>query len=228
MDNQRRALIKSSLLIGSGVALSSLPLWAKEQKGEKETPAVEDLMREHGGLNRILLIYENIVMRMDQKKDFDPDLLKKSASIIKNFIEDYHEKLEEEYIFPRMQQVNHLTDLVNVLKSQHEAGRKLTQLILMLANTNSVKSEEERGKLKSAMLAFVKMYRPHEAREDTLLFPEFKKLTSDKEYKQLGDKFEDREHQLFGKEGFEGIVTQIGEIEKNLGLYDLSQYTPKI
>lgn len=47
-------------------------------------------------------------------------------------------------------------------------------------------------------------------------------------YDQLGDIFEDREHQLFGTTGFEGIIVQISDIEKTVGLYDLSQFTPKI
>jgi hypothetical protein len=72
------------------------------------------------------------------------------------------------------------------------------------------------------------MYRPHEAREDTVLFPAFRSLVPDKEYKELGELFESREHQLFGKEGFEGQVERVGQIERRLGIYDLSQFTPKM
>ena len=38
--------------------------------------------------------------------------------------------------------------------------------------------------------------------------------------------FEKKEHQLFGKEGFEGIVEQVAKLEQSFGLYDLSQFTP--
>jgi hypothetical protein len=72
------------------------------------------------------------------------------------------------------------------------------------------------------------MYRPHEAREDTVVFPEFKTLITEKEYDKLGDEFEDREHQLFGTEGFEGVLVKIADIEKSLGIYDLSKFTPSI
>ena len=44
----------------------------------------------------------------------------------------------------------------------------------------------------------------------------------------LGEDFEKREHQLFGEEGFEKFVAQVAEIEKQLGIYDLAQFTPKI
>ena len=43
-----------------------------------------------------------------------------------------------------------------------------------------------------------------------------------------GDRFEDREHQLFGEHGFENIVSQVAELEKTLGIYDLGQFTPKL
>ena len=70
------------------------------------------------------------------------------------------------------------------------------------------------------------MYRPHESREDTILFPAFHESMSEKEYDQLGEKFEGREHQLFGKAGFEGVIKQIEELEKMFGIYDLVQFTP--
>ena len=70
------------------------------------------------------------------------------------------------------------------------------------------------------------MYRPHEAREDTVLFPAFRELVGEKEYDRLGDMFEDREHQLFGAAGFEGKVEEVAQLERQLGIYDLAQFTP--
>ena len=55
-------------------------------------------------------------------------------------------------------------------------------------------------------------------REDHL-FPRFEKA--------LGEDFESLEHKLFGKEGFEGVVERVGGIEKRIGIYELSQFTPK-
>jgi len=71
------------------------------------------------------------------------------------------------------------------------------------------------------------MYAPHEAREDTVFFPALHEVVSKQEYGALGEDFEKKEHQLFGKEGFEGIVERVGTIEKSLGIFDLRQFTPK-
>jgi hemerythrin-like domain-containing protein len=78
-----------------------------------------------------------------------------------------------------------------------------------------------------ATQAFIRMYRPHEAREDTVLFPAFRKIVSAKRLQELGEQFEKEEDRLFGEEGFEKTVEQVASIEKQLGIYDLAQFTPK-
>jgi len=71
------------------------------------------------------------------------------------------------------------------------------------------------------------MYNPHEAREDTVLFPAFRKLVRSSEFSALGEEFEEREHSLFGDDSFESMVDRVAAIEKRLGIFDLSQFTPK-
>jgi len=61
-----------------------------------------------------------------------------------------------------------------------------------------------------------------------VLFPAFRELVSRNEYAALGEDFEKKEHQLFGKEGFEGMVEKVGAVEKTLGIFDLSQFTPRV
>jgi len=73
-------------------------------------------MREHGVLRRILLMYEDIQGRLDQGKEFPPEALSSAAGIIQKFIEQYHEKLEEDYLFPRFKKAGKLVELVTLLK----------------------------------------------------------------------------------------------------------------
>jgi hemerythrin-like domain-containing protein len=70
------------------------------------------------------------------------------------------------------------------------------------------------------------MYRPHAAREDTILFPQLHTLISKHEFEELGEKFEKLEHDLFGSKGFENTVAKIEAIEKELGTYELELFTP--
>jgi hypothetical protein len=51
-------------------------------------------------------------------------------------------------------------------------------------------------------------------------------LVTPERFRDLGEKFEEIEEQTFGENGFERIVSQIGQIEQRLGIYDLQQFTP--
>jgi hypothetical protein len=60
-----------------------------------------------------------------------------------------------------------------------------------------------------------------------VLFPALHQIVSAHEFDALGDDFEKKEHELFGNEGFEGMVVKVAGLEKELGIYDLAQFTPK-
>jgi hemerythrin-like domain-containing protein len=198
----------------------------KKGAGEEDVAPPEDLMREHGALNRIMLIYEECGRRIDTHRPLPIETLASAADIIRRFIEQYHEKLEEDHLFPRFEKANKLVDLVATLRKQHQAGRGLTETILKLGNAASIQTDANRRLLVEAMRLFVRMYRPHEAREDTVLFPAIRSVVKPKEFEALGEQFEDKEHELFGKEGFEGVVVQIGKLEETLGIHQLDQFTP--
>src|SRR5262249_12668034 len=114
---------------GMGLALIATPesLLAqhKQQAAEEEVSTNEDLMREHGILKRVLLAYDEIIRRIRANQDFPPQAVTDGATIIRRFIEEYHEKLEEEHLFPRFRKAGKLVDLVDTLLKQHQAGRQI-------------------------------------------------------------------------------------------------------
>ncbi len=197
-------------------------------KGDEGISPAEDLMREHGLLNRVLLIYDHHLQMLTAKRSFDGSVLVSAVDVIRHFVEEYHEKLEEDFLFPRFRKAGKLVGLVDTLQAQHKAGRELTAKIRELAATATLKYvSTDSEKLADALRAFLRMYRPHEAREDTVLFPAFRKIVSPHEYDALGDDFEKKEDDLFGDQGFFKVVDQVAQLEKKLGIYELAQFTPK-
>jgi hemerythrin-like domain-containing protein len=179
--NTRREFLHSSIA-GAGVLV---PAWAgaqqkpapenDEPKGGENISLAKDLMREHGVLNRILLIYDDHLRKLAAKGTFDGSVLAIAADIVRHFVEEYHEKLEEDFLFPRVRKAGKLVNLVDTLQTQHKAGRDLTAKIKELAGTATLKYvSSDSDKLGDALRAFLHMYRPHEAREDTVLFPAFR------------------------------------------------------
>lgn len=234
MENERRRFLAATAMLGissltpavGGVRADDKPKDDKKDQPE-EVSAAEDLMREHGLLNRILLVYEEGLRRLRAKEEVTPDVFLKPATLVRKFVEDYHEKLEENFIFPEFVRAKKLVDLVKVLKAQHEAGRKVTDVILRNAVAEQFRKEDARKELVHSCESFIRMYRPHEAREDTVLFPALHTVFTAKRLKDLGEQFEKEEDKLFGEEGFEKTVDQVAGIEKALGIYDLAKFTAK-
>ena len=237
MNAGRREFVGAA--VAAGLAGSVGGIWTASARAEDQKPAAkgktaeevspgEDLMREHGLLKRILLIYGEAVRRLETKEDPPLIAIAESAGIIRTFVEDYHEKLEEDHLFPRFRTAFTLVALVEVLQAQHKAGRKLTDVTLRLARQQALKTDDDRSKLIASIKYFIRMYNPHQAREDTILFPAFHEIVTQNEYDALGEEFEKKENQLFGEGGFEKNVARVEAIEKTLGIYDLAQFTPKV
>src|SRR5258705_2824044 len=172
----RRDFIEKGLKLSAVAGTIGISLFAgcKEKEEGQEVSPPEDLMQEHGLLNRVLLIYDTCKLHLINKQSFPKETLSNAAGIIRTFVEDYHEKQEENYLFPRFQKANQLTDLVQTLQQQHDAGRSITDQLIQLSKSKSL-TDTENQKLLELLTAFNTMYRPHEAREDTVLFPAFSK-----------------------------------------------------
>ena len=180
----------------------------------------EDLMQEHGVLERVLLIYEEGARRIERAEGFDTSVLRDAAGVVRRFVEDYHEHTEETFVFPRLEAAKRETDLVATLRRQHQRGRDLTADITRLAASGA---SPELGR---ALVGFSRMYRPHAAREDTVLFPAFRGVVGRAAYRELGERFEAQEHARFGEGGFEKAVTEVARLEAVFGIADLSRFTP--
>jgi hemerythrin-like domain-containing protein len=218
------AIARRSLL-GASAAATALLLPACS-RGEKETGAMEDLMREHGVLRRAFLVYLECVGRLRAGTGVDAAALHDTAQLFRAFGEDYHERrLEEAYIFPAVRKANGaLAPLVDTLKAQHDRGREITDYVLSVTSGGSIAADRAEP-LARAIQFFGLMYANHTAREDTILFPAWKKALSTSQLVEMGDKFENIEKQQFGGDGFDDAVKRIGRIEQALNLSDLAQFT---
>jgi len=244
LDSKRRQLITGISLAGAGVLISACransgsPGSATNENTKNEGPkageeealevtATEDLMREHGILRRALLVYQESVVKLRQDAtSVPPDALEKVANLFRVFGEDYHEtKLEEVYIFPTVKKAPGIAaGYVDVLSAQHTRGREITDYVLSITKADRIASNSVEP-LAKALEAFVRMYEHHAAIEDTVIFPAWKSATGQAELDELGEKFEDIEHEQFGDDGYEMALKRMEEIESNLGLSNLEMFT---
>ncbi len=226
------ALTGTSLLFTSCVgrgksAMKKISPENESGEGNEDVSAVEDLMREHGVLRRALLVYAETAPRLGVSTPIRMlEALQKTALLFRSFGEDYHEKqLEEAALFPAVKSAGGpAAACVDVLIAQHLRGREVTDVVLSMTRRPRLGSAEA-GSLGRMMSSFARMYQNHAAREDTLVFPAWKRALSTDRLDDMAGKFEEIERRLFGKDGFEAAVEKIGEIELDLGLADLAQFT---
>ena len=223
--NEGRRQFLASVAGAGGVALLAPAAAAKPHAGD--IPPTEDLMREHGVLRRTLLVYEEAARRLQAGDASVLDAVAGAANLVRRFVEGYHEKLEETFVFPKLEKAGKLVELTTVLRVQHGAGRKVTEAILEGARAGRAAGAEARRALVADIGRFIRMYQPHAAWEDTELFPVYRGLFSERELDKLGDKFEEQEHQLLGGGGFEGSLKDVRDLEAALGIGDLAAFTPK-
>ncbi|HZS04368.1 MAG TPA: hemerythrin domain-containing protein [Blastocatellia bacterium] len=217
---------KGSSSAGGQAEKQASPKQSEDEKGGEVT-ATEDLMREHGVLRRALLIYSEAAVRLrGNPSAVPPEALQKTAKLFRAFGEEYHEKkLEEAHIFPAVKSAGGAAaGYPDILIAQHARGREITDYILAVTQGGRL-SAGGAEPFARALESFVRMYRAHAAREDTIIFPAWKQTLTAKQLDEMGDRFEEIEHEQFGKDGFEDAVRQIGEIEGSLGLADLAQFT---
>jgi hemerythrin-like domain-containing protein len=179
---------------------------------KSEVTANEDLMREHGVLRRILIVYRELAPRIAANAAaIDAGAIAAAAALFRQFGERYHEQLlEEQHIFPAVRKAGgNAAGLVDTLLAQHARGREITDYMIEGTKTGRI---GDGPALAAAMTAFTRMYEAHAAREDTIVFPAFKQSLGDKAYRELGEQFEDIEHRTFGGDGFDIALGKVADI----------------
>ena len=189
---------RRSMLKAEAVSLAGLPALASAASQNRNLDTIdpdagvtapEDLMREHGVLNRCLLIYEEAARRSRDKEAVSAEVFNQTADLIRSFVEEYHERNEEKYIFPVFEAHKKLLGLVRTVKTQHQAGRDLTVRILHLSTPGQFRSPDSRTQWITCRQSFIRMCRPHQSREDTVLFPALRTLLAPDQWTRLATKW---------------------------------------
>lgn len=196
---------------------------ARAEESYHSIGAIETIMRGHGLLLRSIIIYELIAEQLAKGAKIDPALVLKTTEVIHTYLQGFHENMEERYIFKPMEELNSNVASIQELKVQHGTAYELTRRITDLAKAAKLNSE-----LQGYLGAFGKMYRYHSAWEDSVIFPAFDALLSQKDLVDLGGIFVQEEKKILGTAGFESFVKDIASFERQLSIYDPSKWTTKL
>jgi len=230
MEDMSRRLALSGVagaVSGATLLLAGCAKPGGKDAGGDEVSATEDLMREHGVLRRILVVYrESAAALRTPRAALDAAALAQAASLFRTFGEDYHErKLEEQHIFPAVRKAGgEAAGLVATLLAQHDRGREITAFIQAKCAGGKIATGDGEP-LARALETFARMYEAHTAYEDTVVFQAWKKTLSKTRLAEVGDEFEDIERETFKGDGFDMAIDEVARIEQRLGLHDLGRFT---
>jgi hemerythrin-like domain-containing protein len=222
----RRALLTggAGLVVGAGATELGDRLSAAGSDAGPHVPSPgEELMVEHGVLKRVLLAYRAISDRLGDGRAVPAGVVADASQIISDYVESFHEGLEEAYVFPRVRAVQ--GGLVTTLLVQHDRGRHITAKV-QLGASDKLDSPASRAAMRALLEAFVRMYEPHEAWEDTVIYPALQARTSQRTLDELAERFVDLENQQFGDAALQQILDRVGGVEQQLGIGDLGAFTP--
>lgn len=221
----RRIFFKKSILLWLFAVIIGLFTLSGCKNKMKENSPVENLMCQHALLSRVMIIYDHCNKQISKNETLDRESLANAAFVIKEYIEDYHEKLEEKYLFPLIVNANKLPGQVQLLCIQHAEGKKLTMQIIKEVTQKPSSNRDDLLNLSTLLTKFNTMYRSHAAREDTEVFYILKEFASNKQYFEMKEKFDEKEIEQFGGDGFEVMLNKVVAIEKKLGIFELSEFT---
>src|SRR5438477_12735269 len=108
-DASRRRLVAglSGIVLVAGSAGAALAA-KKEPKApppppEKKVGAIEELMRQHGVLRRVLLVYRQSAAQLRGGGKLDPKLLRQAAQLFRDFGENFPSRsFCRPYVFPTL------------------------------------------------------------------------------------------------------------------------------
>ncbi len=203
-----------------------------KEKGEeleaKESSPMEDLMKEHGAVERIMLVYQRMIEKAITGQEIDVSVINRASRMVDEYVSNHHEREEEDYVFPKFREAGYIPDLVDTLERQHDVSRELNKQVMELSSKGPEITQDEAVRLLDLCGMFINMYLPHISRENTILFPTFFDIVSPEYVGEIKKKMEDEEEEILGETGFRGFVGRIAELEKEVGCHELSQYTAQL
>ena len=222
----RRAILRTGLLLGGSAVLGAgageVVHAATTGAGLGAVTPGEALMTEHGVLKRVLLAYD--AAAGGPLGSAAVAAVHTCAEVVRDYVEGFHEGLEEAFVFPPLLRAGQQEQVVQTLLVQHGRGRRLTTSILRATAPEAARPEPAR--LGAALAAFSRMYARHEAWEDTVVYPAFRALTGDAALARLGDRFADLEQREWGDRALADVLERLRGAEAVLGTGDLAAVTP--
>jgi hemerythrin-like domain-containing protein len=152
------------------------------------------LQAEHGNLTRLLDVAEGELVKIENGRDCDRELLRAVAEYWREYPEQCHHP-KEDLVLAKLRQRGVLgPELPEGVAREHEELRRLNEL---LARALGGGEERERGELKAVLRRFVDCNRNHMQHEERSFFPAMRQHLAEEDWEDLEFDLFDRADPVF-------------------------------
>ena len=158
----------------------------------------------------------DVMERMAQAGNPDPEQLEMVVSLIRNFADGLHHKKEEDLLFPKMTEKGFSTTQgpVAVMLQEHEEGRKY--VLGIAGNIEPLKSGDKGAAetIQTNLLGYARLLKNHISKENNILFRMADNVLSAKEQEDLSAEFIKAEKSMAPGGSSSYYIKQIEELAK--------------
>lgn len=187
--------LSALLLAGCGAQ----PQLQSTQAAPMETqPPLDTIRREHEVIRKVTAAARKDAVYLQESESVDRDRMNKYVDFFANFTDACHHRKEELYLFPSVAWHDRDQVLIDSLKADHDAGRRLlNRMRSALSDSEAVDAKA----LATALLEYADMIETHIESENTQFLPAADAILAEPERKRLAEGYIYVEHTLLG-EGF--------------------------
>ena len=156
----------------------------------------------------------DVMEKMAQAGNIDPEHLERVVSLIRNFADGLHHKKEEDLLFPKMAEkgFSPLQGPVAVMLHEHEEGRKYVRGIADNIELYKSGDGEAAEVIRNNLLGYAGLLKNHIAKENNILFRMADNALSAEEQETLSAEFDKAEKSLAPGGSSSQYIAQIEEL----------------
>jgi hemerythrin-like domain-containing protein len=221
---------RRSFLLGLGAAATGLLVrrgvsYAQDASAIAPANAAERLMSEHGVVQRLMICFDEAAGKLETDAPVPASAVLGAGAIVDEFVEAYHEELEEQHIFKALDGQEDLAPLILTLRRQHAAGRTLAGRIIEISGEGALIETGRRRALAAFCSQYARMYRAHAAYEDTVLVPGLRSLLGPDAFADLNGQVREFARATLGTSGLDDVLGRVNAVQQELGIGRLEDFT---
>jgi indolepyruvate ferredoxin oxidoreductase, beta subunit len=205
--------VLSSKMPPSKVALN-LTAYDRGMKMIQVMGPIEELRQEHGAVMKVFSILQEISGKLEKRESQALDAFRRVLEFLQVFVDQCHHAKEEEFLFPALKKAQSRNrSLIEELVSEHEQGRIMIRAMKASVGENNRKQDASLGALVGTIEEYLRIFRNHIRKENSLLFPEARDLLPAINQERMSLEFQKLEQERIGEgrhQSFHRMIEELG------------------